>query len=299
MLIIAIICGLAPLGASLWWVFELTSHFRLQYAIPALVLLGMAIWHRRRILALPLTAVVLINLWPVLAYLPTTSVQGTSPFLSVLNVNVNASNTQHDETLELIRTSGADVVTLIELSPELDAQLDRLLDIYPHRVTHAQADNFGLGILSQHPLADSELLELGPTVAALAVLELPSQPLGVLAVHPVPPVSREWAAIRNDQLAALADMIRPIDEALIVCGDFNLSPYSPWYRKFVETSGARDLRLGQGLGFSWPSFMPLLGIPIDHCFARGALIANRIQRLAPFGSDHYPVLVELAEQTEP
>jgi endonuclease/exonuclease/phosphatase (EEP) superfamily protein YafD len=97
--------------------------------------------------------------------------------------------------------------------------------------------------------------------------------------------------MRNRQLDQLAAYVKDIDEPLLVCGDLNLTPYSPYFDRFTEAAALTDVRLGQGLGFSWPTFFPMAGIPIDHCLFRGPLAVESIKRLEPFGSDHYPVHV--------
>jgi len=117
-------------------------------------------------------------------------------------------------------------------------------------------------------------------------------------VHLVPPMSAELAATRNRQLVELTEYAAEIDEPLVICGDFNLTPYSPFFERFTAAAGLRHARLGQGIGISWPTFLPLAGIPIDHCFVRGPLTINRVERLDRMGSDHYPVLTELAWQSD-
>jgi endonuclease/exonuclease/phosphatase (EEP) superfamily protein YafD len=99
------------------------------------------------------------------------------------------------------------------------------------------------------------------------------------------------AEVRNRQLDQLAAYTKAIEEPLLVCGDFNLTPYSPYFDRFTAAAGLTDVRLRQGLGFSWPGFFPLAGIPIDHCLFRGPLAVESIERLDRFGSDHYPVRV--------
>jgi endonuclease/exonuclease/phosphatase family metal-dependent hydrolase len=60
-------------------------------------------------------------------------------------------------------------------------------------------------------------------------------------------------------------------------------------------TGLRDPRAEFGLGFTWPTFFPLLGIPIDHCLVSADLGVAQYRRLADFGSDHYPVLARLVQ----
>jgi endonuclease/exonuclease/phosphatase (EEP) superfamily protein YafD len=56
----------------------------------------------------------------------------------------------------------------------------------------------------------------------------------------------------------------------------------------------RDTRAGFGIQASWPTQIPPLGIPLDHCLVSPELVVLD-RRLGPaVGSDHRPVILELA-----
>jgi len=291
LLLLVVVGGLLPQAAGLWWGFEVLSHFRLQYLALALPLLVVAVAARQKVLGLLLAASVAINAWPVLPYLPAAAAAAPGETLVILNVNVRAKNPDHARVLERIRAADADIVVVIELSPALDAALAALGESYPHRLTAPAHDNFGLGVLSRQPLVGARVFDLGPTAAIESFVELPAGRLRLLAVHPMAPMSAKLAATRNDQLERLAALARHDDAPLVVCGDFNLSPYSPFFRRFETDSGTRAARRGRGIGISWPASMPLLGVPIDHCFARAPLVPVSVERMDRTGSDHYPVRV--------
>lgn len=291
--------GLLPLGARFWWGFEIFSHFRLQYLAIALLLLVLAFTRGQIVIGVLLAATMAVNASPLLPDLPRRSAAPTEPGLVLLNINVEARNAEHARVLERIRKSGADVVTLIELSHALDAKLVQLADLYPHRVSAPAAGNFGIAVLSRHPLRETMLFDLGPSPGIETVVDTAGGAVRVYAIHTKPPIGAALARTRNEQLDALAGRVRASDGPLLVCGDFNLSPYSPWFGRFERESGTRSARRGRGLGISWPAFMPLLGTPIDHCFLRGPLVASRVERMAATGSDHYPVRVTLRWQPGP
>ena len=115
--------GLLPLGGRLWWVLELFTHFRLQYLALALPFLAVALWQRWPVTSIALFAIMTVNAWPVLPDLPFGKAAEPGSEIVVLNINVQADNPEHDRVLERIRESGADVVTLIELSRPLAARL--------------------------------------------------------------------------------------------------------------------------------------------------------------------------------
>lgn len=87
------------------------------------------------------------------------------------------------------------------------------------------------------------------------------------------------------------------DRPLVVCGDFNASPWSSVYRRL-----ARNLRDIQARGerhyATWPSRLPFWRI--DHIFVSPALQVRSWRvvddALARHASDHLPLLAELEQQ---
>jgi endonuclease/exonuclease/phosphatase (EEP) superfamily protein YafD len=293
LLILAGLAGFLTLGAAYWWPFELVAHFRVQYVALAFVLAIPAFVLRQRIPALILMAAAAVNAWPLLPYLPSSMAADIESELNVLNINVKSDNARHAEIIDSILAAGPDLVTILELTHELDAALLTIADDYPYRYTLPGVGNFGIGVLSRYPLIDPRSFTLLDTPGIDSLIELPGRSLRLLAVHLMPPMGSELATERNRQLTELATLAGEIDEPLLVCGDFNLSPYSPFFSAFTEDARLLDTRLGKGLDFSWPAFMPLLGIPIDHCLVRSPLAAASVTRLEPVGSDHYPVQVAI------
>ena len=95
------------------------------------------------------------------------------------------------------------------------------------------------------------------------------------------------------ELAALADRIGRTSGSQLVIGDLNRTDGSPFFHDFLQISGLRDSRLGFGRQASWPVWSPYR-ISIDHAFATSDLaIIDR--RLGPdIGSDHFPLIIDVA-----
>jgi endonuclease/exonuclease/phosphatase (EEP) superfamily protein YafD len=293
------VAGLPPLGARIWWRFELLSHFRLQFVALALIALVLAMRHWRRVPFWLAAAVVALNARPLLPYLPglTTAHEAAGPELDVLTANLYWGNRNVDDILTLLQTPRPpDLVSLVELTPQVDAALQALESEYPYRFTLPARGAFGIGILSRYPLVDPTIRPLLGRPAIDSLVELPWGRVRFIAVHLMPPMERDAAERRNRQLEALVAIVAEHREPVILCGDFNLSSYSPFFTRFADASALRDTRWRRGFDYSWPSFMPLLGIPIDHCLIRGPLETKAVDRLEPNGSDHYPVRVRLIWQ---
>jgi endonuclease/exonuclease/phosphatase (EEP) superfamily protein YafD len=74
----------------------------------------------------------------------------------------------------------------------------------------------------------------------------------------------------------------------------NITPYSPLFQDWLERTGLTDTRRGRTLSPSWPVQLPIVGVPIDHCAVSRGVVIVRHRGLPAFGSDHYPILAELA-----
>ncbi|HEV3121596.1 MAG TPA: endonuclease/exonuclease/phosphatase family protein, partial [Isosphaeraceae bacterium] len=112
-------------------------------------------------------------------------------------------------------------------------------------------------------------------------------------VHPSNPLSERGRHSSNGELAALAGRIRSTPGSHVVFGDLNRTDGSPFFQDFERVSGLRDSRLGFGRQASWPVWSPYQ-IAIDHAFVSPDLAVTD-RRLGPkIGSDHRPLLLEVA-----
>jgi endonuclease/exonuclease/phosphatase (EEP) superfamily protein YafD len=80
-------------------------------------------------------------------------------------------------------------------------------------------------------------------------------------------------------------------ETTILAGDFNSTPWSFARRREDQAFGL--IRRTRAL-FSWPAWLPLPLLPIDHVYAGSAWATVQVKRGPNLGSDHYPVVVILA-----
>jgi endonuclease/exonuclease/phosphatase (EEP) superfamily protein YafD len=290
---------LAGFVGGFWWGFELATHFRVQYALVlggfALILLALRPWRWPALFG----AFALLNLSLIApAYLdadPAGPAADSQPPLRALLANVNAGNRDHERLRRLIAASDPDVIVLLEATPWLLAQLSDLGERYPHLAAEPRDDLFGIALFSRHPLARSQIVRFGgkagpPSIVATVTAGV--RMFTLIGTHPWPPGSAELAEGRNDQLRALAILARQIQPPLLVLGDLNVSPWSPWFAHLLADSGLRDSRRGRGLQPSWPTGWPPLWIPIDHVlFSEDIRIRHR--EIGPaIGSDHYPVIVD-------
>lgn len=298
--LLACLATLVSLAGPFWWGFELATHFRVQYALAlggfALILLALRQWGWSALFG----AVALLNLMLIIpafgeSALATPGAIENQPILRALLANVNAENRDSERLQRLITASDPDFIVLLEVTPWLFDQLRSLGERYPHRVAEPRDDLFGIVLFSRHPFVQSQIVRFGYALgppAIIATITVDKYPFTLIGAHPWPPVSADMAEGRNEQLHALAGQVRQSQVPVLMLGDLNLSPWSPWFARLLADSGLRDSRRGRGLQPSWPTGWWPLWIPIDHAlFSEGIHIRHR--EIGPaIGSDHYPVIVD-------
>lgn len=280
--------------AGRWhWLLDLTSHFRWYWLLAAIAWLILAGRRQGRLATACLALVVIVNGAALLPYwLPAAVIQGaaSSEPLELISLNVLADNPDKAPTLAYLRHRGADLVVLLEVDQAWADALDELAPLYPHRLVRLRDDTFGIAILSQLPLSDPqvETPAEGPPVMVVGVPRGEEGCL-VVAAHPPPPISAEWSARRDAQLAAIGERAAVESRPVIVAGDLNATPWSHGFRQLVGPRGLRDSAVGRGLQPTWNARHWLPRIPIDH-----VVISEEVEVLSrsigpDVGSDHLPV----------
>jgi endonuclease/exonuclease/phosphatase (EEP) superfamily protein YafD len=279
----------------LWWVLDLTSHFRAQYGA-ALVVLAVLLLRARSFQA-GITAALfaLVNLTQIL---PLYCVAAPPPTggrtYRVVFLNVYRANPAPEKVLEFLRNTDPDVVVLAELTPELLQRLQPLQSAYPFARCQIQRPGQGMGVWSRLPW--EEATSFGDVGAASLVgqLSLSGTRLTLIGVHATWPMGREPSQQRNAQFAQLARVVAAQEGPVMILGDLNCTSWSPHFQELVRAAGLTDSRQGFGLQPSWPAGLLPVGIAIDHCLISPGLSIRKRWIGPPVGSDHYPVVVEFA-----
>lgn len=292
---VLVLAHVLPLGSKLWWVIELTSHFRVQYlAATLIVLVGLALRRRHRTLAV-LAAAGVVSAVAVVPYLPLAppAALAGAP-LKVMTLNISFRQFSPRRLREIIRDENPDVLVAQELTPYADRELAQLDEQFPYRFKLPADGAYGIALWSRLELTDVRPLAIARLPAIQARVRSPGGNFTVLGVHLSAPTSARRAESRRIELNELAARSAAVDGPLLVAGDFNISPYSPYFVDWLKTTGLRDARRGRTLSVSWPTTLPIVGIPIDHVAVNDGFAILNHRRLPNFGSDHYGIVVELA-----
>jgi endonuclease/exonuclease/phosphatase (EEP) superfamily protein YafD len=115
-----------------------------------------------------------------------------------------------------------------------------------------------------------------------------------MCVHTVAP---PFAFARNQrQQRAISEIVRGLPRPRVVAGDLNASPYNRWFDE-LRGLGLREAHeaVGRSLATTWPNGQHRLPpLRLDHVFADAALVPLRATEGKGQGSDHRPIVVDLA-----
>ena len=277
------------------WFLDLFSHFRVQYLLGLLVLGVLLLVARRRRTASVFLALACLNAGVVLPlyFGKQPRPVGAMPSIRAMLLNVNTHRGDPERVRHVILGADPDILVLEEISSRWMSDLVWLTNSYPHSVAQPREDNFGIGLFSKLPLAESEVAYIGDAdvPSILATINTGRTNVRVVATHPLPPGGRDYSHWRNEQLERLPDYIRSTLPVLLL-GDLNVTSWNYHFRKLLSRSGLRDSAQGYGVQPTWPNYNPILRIPIDHCLHSPDIVIVDRRIGADVSSDHYPVIVD-------
>jgi endonuclease/exonuclease/phosphatase (EEP) superfamily protein YafD len=310
---IALLPTLLPLASVDWWWVRIWDFPRLQLAL--LYLLGLGLlwtaagkgWGRLG-LAGVLALALLYQLTWIVPYLPLAPVQtqvathaDAEASMRIFIANVLMTNRAADRLHALIEHAEPDVLIFTEPDAWWADQLRGLAQTFLYRASHPLDNTYGMILYSRLPVVQSEVKFLvEPDIPSIhARLRLRSDALvELIAVHPRPPRPAVDTAERDAELILVGRQAKASRAPTIVAGDLNDVGWSQTTRLFQQVSGLLDPRRGRGLYATYHADYPVLRYPLDHLFHSREFRLRRMAVLDHFGSDHFPLLVELSYEPE-
>ncbi len=297
---LGIVGGVLSLGAlfsSQHLIFDLLSHFRIQYIVLLLVLLCLALSQRRCIIPIVLFSCMVFHGYDVFRSQrpepPTTATATVN--LTVMSSNLLASNDDYGSYVGFVKSVSPDVIVFQEYTSAWHEELILALSDYSHHHTVPINSPFGIAVYSKFPLMDEKVFYLlnenRPSVEV--TVSIGEKQLRIIGAHPPPPISNDMYAERNQLLKMISDRAFVQSEALVIAGDFNISPWSDHFRGFLRAGGLKDGRRGHGILPTWPAGFPPLGIPIDHIVVNDLVDVVSLNTSDGLRSDHRAIWAAL------
>jgi endonuclease/exonuclease/phosphatase (EEP) superfamily protein YafD len=301
---------LLPLsGKTVWWVRG-ADFPRAQFVVIGLAILAAssATFDSSRtatgiIAALTLLCIV-YQLWWIWPYtrLHTKEVKTAAAHgdrVRIMSVNVLMTNRHAGDLLRLVQVEQPDVLVTLETNAWWEREMNSLEVDYPHTLKCPLENLYGMHLYSRFPLEDPKiqfLVEEGvPSMHLLLVL--PSgRRIELHCLHPAPPSPTEnpTSRERDAELVMVGRSVEGSEYPVVVCGDLNDVAWSATTRLFRKVSGLLDPRIGRGMFNTFHAHYFFMRWPVDHVFHSKHFSLVKLVRLGPCGSDHFPMLVELA-----
>jgi len=307
---------IAWLCAGFFYLGDLITFFLPVLTVASLLVLVLAAISRRRrafVIALVLTVV---NSWPVLTPVPSSSASASGPDIRVATSNVLGSRWNYDSLIKWSVSSGIDVLGQQEVHAHTLSLLAPLGQHFPFvppqevigrdpEVTAWSTWKLlkATRVTKDIPIPDDGWggqalrLELAPPGLPDAATQSPK--VVVYVLHPTTPRSEAQWQFRNLYLEIVARTIaaEPTGTPIVVLGDFNTPTWSPFYRRFMADTGLVD-----AAGTNWPSVTRFarrfkgffhFGAPVDHILVSPQIEVRNFELGPDVESDHLPVIADL------
>jgi len=291
---LCVLAGVA--GASLHWSFDLAAQFLLPATVVGAAAAATALicgWLRLAGAAALATALAFAVAIPFTT--SSAAVPSDATRFRVLLFNVWFNNYRLADVRRVIENSKADIVVLVETTPRIRDAMQPLSATYPYKLDCTGAGRCDIMIFSRSRLVPREVKETSdpdhsPLVSAET--EVAGCRLTLFATHMTRPFpNRPYWAQRAQAEEIGGDVAAPGGAKLVV-GDFNAAPWGYVIHTIAKRGGVRALT---GAGGTWPSILPpQMRIPIDHVLASPGLSFISRNVLPKLGSDHLPVLADIA-----
>lgn len=281
--------------------FDSFGHFRAHLAVlmalAALPLLFTS-WRLHAVAALVLAAGALHTTglsWPLTAAVQAApeAIENHASTYRALQLNLRYDNRHPDKVFALIERARPDFILLDEVSEMWRRELAGIEEAYPHRLFCPGGGYIGgTAILSRRPFRAHAGMRCSPDAAlSIATVVLDDErTLDVAALH----LRWPWPSNQAWQIGALTPLLGGLAPDTLLTGDLNAAPWSHAARR---VAAAGELRT-EPTGPTWltrrlPTWLrPIIGLPIDHVYAKGGVAIISVRRLEEVGSDHLPVLVD-------
>jgi endonuclease/exonuclease/phosphatase family metal-dependent hydrolase len=244
--------------------------------------------------------------------------------LTVMTFNTLAWQREGHDLEQSILSANPDIVALQEIGPRSAHFLaDALGAQYPHAHITESADSSGAAVLSRYPIRDAVAFrasEKGHWWQRMLV-DAPAGPITFFNIHTKIPYvrtthRRKWlpriplafhAERRRREVEYLVSLIKKVDGAVIVCGDFNMTERSTDHRLMSGRLSDAYQAVGRGLGNSFPrvgSYPRMFPAPwpllrLDYIWNSHDFQASWAYRGDAGDSDHHPIIVGLSWESAP
>jgi endonuclease/exonuclease/phosphatase (EEP) superfamily protein YafD len=209
---------------------------------------------------------------------------------SFLSFNVLADNPQAERLVDTVLADPPDVMLVME-TPGVEEYRDRIRTALPYSLGCDNSPTCDISLYSRFPLEWGEVQKLPPfgkERLVVARVNVDGQDVTIAGLHLSKPYF-DHASLEELWFTLLA--IRKIEGPMVIAGDFNAAP---WSEPMALLTNRLSLVPGPWPAATWPVRLGALGVPIDNVFTRGGARVLSLEAGDSLGSNHRPLLAEVA-----
>lgn len=300
--------------SSIWWIKSLNFP-RIQVLAVSFVTLSAALLFmnkrsvRNMLVLTGLVASVVINASFIITYTPIVGKQVSSlekdkvdsaDRISLLIANVYMKNKKSDAFIDVVLKKSPDMVLVMETNAWWQKALLPLKATYPHHIEYPLENTYGMMLYSRYELQKPQIKFLehqGVPSIHTEVQLLNGRRFAFHGMHPVPPLPSKYPDnIGEDagELNKVGEMVAKESLPVVVAGDLNDVAWSNTNRVFQEKSRLNDVRTGRRFYGTFSAHSVIMRWPLDHVFVTEDFKLVQLEKMDNFGSDHFPIYVQLA-----
>lgn len=285
-----------------WWVFDLFSHFRVQYVLLGFIILPVLLWLKNYWVAGIVAAAVIFHafaIWPYLQGSTVVASESLPPSDTLMFANVYYVNSDLNKIADVVHKEKPELVVFAELNKMNYEKLKTMLQQeYPYSDFEEGEDAYDLSYFAKNKPTSVEVPEFSENDPSFVIkYTLSKKPINIIGMHPHSPLAPEATASRDKHINAALEYASQLPGATLVMGDFNLTQFSPKFPQLLKKYNFIDTQRQFGLQPSWHADRPtFFRIPIDQVLVNNKVTVYDRHLGGSTGSDHLPVIVKVAVQ---
>lgn len=284
------------------WAADMANFIRPHLLAAGIALFAISLVPRSRLTRVGAVISLFAAIFPFV-FLPTPATGGGGSQFTIISANVLSDNRDPRPFLSIPEVASSDIVVLQEMRPVWQDALVKS-GLWRFESSRDLRANTDMKVFSRFPIISEQVVsqasrDTGGRHPLRLELLIEDRQVILYAVHAQTPrrpsMWRERAAYFRDLTQALLQ--EDGDAAVVIAGDWNMPPWSPFFQDFLAETGYRTTESAW-----WPSptrfstrfgNIPALGTPIDRIVISPNMGLASLGLGPRFQSNHLPVIARL------
>lgn len=285
-----------------FWPLELLVSFLMYISAASVVLLIFFIKRKPRrspSIALAIIPLGISLMLPLQSWVTNKSTIADDDAITLYTHNMLFSTNNAQEVAGQARDVGADIIALQEVLPSQIEEIRKELSFRDAYMSdcNCSVNEDELALVTRYPILEAETVNVDVRGGQIinVLLDVEGDEVRVFVAHLPVPIIPSTYATRERGFARLTELLKDIEEPIVIMGDFNTTQWSPSLRAFNAANPRLDNVINNGSSaFSWcDRVVGLACLRIDHVFVdrRMQILSSEVGDAA--GSDHRAVITRV------